>query len=85
MFYERCDLPSQGKFYITQQQIKLESCSNPPKTREVLYFRINFFLGGLGLLVDDVMIGVCFAVLLMTSSVDPMSRLRGSKFFGTRL
>jgi len=80
MFYERCDLPSQGKFYITQQQIKLESCSNPLKTREVLYFRIIFF-GGVGTLVDDVMIGACFAGFLMTSSVDPMSRLRGSKFY----
>jgi len=38
-------LPSQGKFWpaITRQQIELESCSNPLKTRDVLLFRINSF------------------------------------------
>jgi len=30
---------------------------------------------------NDVMIGVCFAVLLMASSVNPMSQFRGSKFY----
>ena len=32
-------------------------------------------------LVNDVRIGVCFAVSFMTSSADPMSRLRGSKCY----
>jgi len=36
---------------------------------------------GLGFLVGDVMSGVCFAVCLMTSSADPMSRFRGSQFY----
>jgi len=33
---ERYDLPYQGKFWsaVTQQQIKLESCSNPLQIRE---------------------------------------------------
>jgi len=35
----------------------------------------------MGFLVDDVMIGTCFAVLLMTSSADLMSRFCGSKFY----
>jgi len=34
----------------------------------------------LGFVVDDVMIGVRLAVILMTSSADPMSRFRDSKF-----
>jgi len=36
--HKRYDLLSQGKFWptITRQQIELESCSNPVKTREVL-------------------------------------------------
>jgi len=37
---------------------------------------------GLGLLVDDVMIGAGFAVVLMTSSVDRMSRLVAESFIG---
>jgi len=35
----------------------------------------------LGFLVDDVMIVVCFAVILITSSIDPMSRFCGSNFY----
>jgi len=35
----------------------------------------------LGPWVDDVMIGVCFVGILMTSSVDPMNRYCGSKFY----
>jgi len=35
---------------------------------------------GLGFLVDDVIIGVGFSVLLMTSSANPLSRFGGSKF-----
>ena len=40
--HPRYDVPSQDKFWpaITQQQIELESCSNPPKTRNVLYLKI---------------------------------------------
>jgi len=34
-----------------------------------------------GFLVDDTMIGVCFAVLLTVSSANPMSRFCGSKFY----
>jgi len=44
-----------------------------PKTRDV-------FLS-IGLLADDVMSGVCFAVCLMMSSADPMSRFCGSKLY----
>jgi len=32
-------------------------------------------------MVDDVMIEACFAVVLMTSSADPTSQYRGSKFY----
>jgi len=35
----------------------------------------------LGLLVDGVMIGACFAVILMMSLADPTSRYGGSKFY----
>jgi len=36
---------------------------------------------GLGFSDNDVMIGACFAGILMTPSADPMSRLCGSKFY----
>jgi len=52
---------------ITRQQIELESCSNPLKTRKVLCFEFNRIVSfGFGFFVGDVMIGVCFAVILMT-------------------
>jgi len=36
---------------------------------------------GVGFWVHGVMIGVCFAVILMTSSADPTSRLCDSKLY----
>jgi len=66
---------------MTWQQIELESCSS---TRLVKSFSLKFFKNfsfGFRFLVEYIMIGVCFAVIWMASSADPMSRYCDSKFY----
>ena len=63
---------------ITHRQIELESCSNPLKTREGMYFKIKkklFSLGCLFFFNAYMMIG-CSCYFLLTSAFLPNLPLR---------
>jgi len=69
---------------ITRQQIELESCSNPPQTRQVFQFRSKktFFCFGFGVLFEWRHNGACFRLfgqVYLAPGVNPKNQCFGSR------
>jgi len=84
-FHKRYNLPFQAKFWpaITWQQIELESYSNPMKTHEDLYLKMNkkILRFGLGIFLwwrhEWGMIHLYYCDVI----ANPMNQYCGSKFY----